>query len=347
MRTQTKVFLWTIGLAGIAYTGYRYYKYQKEQKELEEKALTIEDIRAYHDSKKIEKAIEERADQLNKSIEDDAPMGLDNRWYKNKHGVYERKLSREEFLYGADYDPLTEEVVEDTATDGRTYTFIRKLEEIRLLNNREVRAVGDIIESVESYADSIDIMKANDVDPETCPHEGDTMEALDYYTALCLDRAGITNEEDRKKLITLSTYEYIPNVNDEKNQNVLANIRDARYKFFGVSPHTTWGSIAEVILYYAHMSNYHVGERSVEDYAHECIDYLQIDHDDRDVVINDVIISFFEHDRAYKPNYDGTYGIFGLPESQYRDAKCLNDEWEFFISNQTKLYGDVTSEDIV
>lgn len=347
MKTQTKAVLWAAGLAVAGFAAYKAYKYYKEQEQLEERALDINDIRAYAEAKRADEMAEARKAKLNAGVEEEDSDQEDSEWYTNSNSVLERKLTREEFLYGADYDMLTEELIEDVYIDGQAHTVVRKRAESILLNHREKRGIEDIIESVEDMASQIRSLRNVDMEYKKCIYERDTMEALDYYIALLMDRAGIEDEEDREKLIVLSTYEYTPNVHDDKNVRVLENIRNNRYQHFGVSPHTTWGSIAEVIIYYAELLHFNVDDISAQEYVSNMLEYMGMDYDDRDVVINDIIVSYFEHNRTYKPNYDGTFGLFGITEAQYDDSKCLNDEYEFFLGNQTRLHGEIKDGDIV
>ena len=349
MKRQTKIVLWTVGAASAAFAAYKAYKYYKEQEKLEEQALDINDIRAYAEAKRADELTEARKNKLNAGIdevEEDSEI-TEGGWYTNSSGVLERSLTREEFIYGADYDMLTEELVEGVSTDGLCHTVVRKRAESILLNHREKRGVEDVIESVEDMASQIRSLRNVDMEFEKCIYERDTMEAFDYYMALLMDRAEVEDEEDRKKLIVLSTYEYTPNVHDDKNFRVLENIRNNRYQHFGVSPHTTWGSIAEVIIYYAQLLHFNVGEVSAQEYISNMLEYMAMDYDDRDVVINDIIVSYFEHNRTHKPNYDSTFGLFGITEAQYVDSTCLHDEYEFFLGNQTRLYGEIKDGDIV
>lgn len=349
MKRQTKIVLWTVGAASAAFAAYKAYKYYKEQQELEAQALDINDVRAYAEAKRATELTEARKEKLNAGIDDEDdeyPGYTEDGWYTNHLGILERKLTREEMIYGADYDMLTEELIE-YYMDGEEHTVIRKLAENILLNHREKRAVSDIINSVEDMASQIRSLRNVDMEFEKCIYERDTLESLDYYIALLMDRAEITSGYDREKLIVLSTYEYTPNVVNDKDCRVLENIRNNRYQHLGVSPHTTWGSIAEVILYYAELLHFNVDDVSAQKYASNILEYMGIDYDDRDVVINDIIVSYFEHNRRNKPNYDGTFGLFGITESQYNDSTCLNDEYEFFLGNQTRLYGDIKDGDIV
>ena len=349
MKRQTKIVLWTVGAASAAFAAYKAYKYYKEQEKLEEQALDINDIRAYAEAKRADELTEARKNKLNAGIDEDEEDSeiTEGGWYTNSSGVLERRLTREEFIYGADYDMLTEELVEEVSTDGQSHTVVRKRAESILLNHREKRGVEDIIESVEDMASQIRSLRNVDMEFEKCIYERDTMEAFDYYMALLMDRAEVEDDEDRKKLIVLSTYEYTPNVHDDKNFRVLENIRNNRYQHFGVSPHTTWGSIAEVIIYYAQLLHFNVGDVSVQEYISNMLEYIGMDYDDRDVVINDIIVSYFEHYRTSKPNFDGTFGLFGITEAQYADSTCLHDEYEFFLGNQTRLYGEIKDGDIV
>ena len=347
MRKQTKIVLWTVGVASAAFAAYKAYKYYKEQQELEAQALDINDVRAYAEAKRATELTEARKAKLNAEIDDEEDSEItEDGWYTNSLGILERKLTREEIIYGADYDMLTEELIE-YYMDGEEHTVIRKRAENILLNHREKRGVEDIIDSVEDMASQIRSLRNVDMEFEKRIYERDTLESLDYYIALLMDRADITSGYDREKLIVLSTYEYTPNVVNDKDGRVLENIRNNRYQHLGVSPHTTWGSIAEVIIYYAQLLHFNVYDVSTQEYASNMLEYMGVDYDDRDVVINDIIVSYFEHNRRNKPNYDGTFGLFGITESQYNESTCLNDEYEFFLGNQTRLYGEIKDGDIV
>lgn len=347
MKRQTKIVLWTVGAASAAFAAYKAYKYYKEQQELEAQALDINDVRAYAEAKRATELTEARKAKLNAEIDEEDSEITEDGWYTNGNGILERKLTREEMVYGADYDMLTEELIENEYMTGEVHIVIRKRAENILLNHREKRGVEDIIDSVEDMASQIRSLRNVDMEFEKRIYERDTLEALDYYIALLMDRAEITSGYDREKLIVLSTYEYTPNVVNDKDGRVLENIRNNRYQHLGVSPHTTWGSIAEVIIYYAELLHFNVDDVSAQEYASNMIEYMGVDHDDRDVVINDVIVSYFEHNRRNQPNYDGTFGLFGITESQYNDSTCLNDEYEFFLGNQTRLYGSIKDGDIV
>ena len=348
MKRQTKIVLWTVGVASAAFAAYKAYKYYQEQQELEAQALDINDVRAYAEAKRATELTEARKAKLNAEIDDEEDSEItEDGWYTNHLGILERKLTREEMVYGADYDMLTEELIENEYMNGEVHTVIRKREENILLNHREKRAVSDIIDSVEDMASQIRSLRNVDMEFEKRIYERDTLEALDYYIALLMDRAGVHSGYDRDKLIVLSTYEYTPNVYDDKNYQVLENIRNNRYQHLGVSPHTTWGSIAEVIIYYAELLHFNVDDVSAQEYISNMLEYMGVDYDDRDVVINDIIVSYFEHNRRNKPNYDGTFGLFGITETQYNESTCLNDEYEFFLGNQTRLHGEIKDGDIV
>lgn len=348
MKRQTKIVLWTVGAATAAFAAYKAYKYYKEQKELESQALDINDVRAYAEAKRATELTEARKEKLNAEIDDEEDSELtEGGWYTNSLGILERKLTREEIIYGANYDMLTEELIESYMMDGELHTVIRKLAENILLNHREKRAISDVIDSVEDMASQIRSLRNVGMEFEKRIYERDTLESLDYYIALLMDRAEITSGYDREKLIVLSTYEYTPNVVNNKDGRVLENIRNNRYQHLGVSPHTTWGSIAEVIIYYAQLLHFNVDDISAQEYVSNMLEYMGVDHDDRDVVINDIIVSYFEHNRRNRPNFDGTFGLFGITESQYNDSTCLNDEYEFFLGNQTRLHGSIKDGDIV
>lgn len=118
MKQQTKFVLWTVGVVATTFAAYKAYKYYKEQEKLEEQALDINDIRAYAEAKRADELVEARKAKLEAGIEDEDTED-DGGWYTNSNGVLERELTREEFLYGADYDMLTEELIEYTTSEGQ------------------------------------------------------------------------------------------------------------------------------------------------------------------------------------------------------------------------------------
>ena len=182
MKQQTKFALWTVGVAAAAFAAYKAYKYYKEQEKLEEQALDINDIRAYAEAKRADELVEARKAKLEAGLNDeDEDTENEGGWYTNSNGILERKLTREEFLYGADYDMLTEELIEYTDSDGQIHTVVQKRSESILLNHREKRGVEDVIESVEDMAGQIRSLRNVDMEYEKCIYERDTVEALDYY----------------------------------------------------------------------------------------------------------------------------------------------------------------------
>lgn len=346
MKQQTKVVLWTVGAVAAAFAAYKAYKYYKEEKELEASELDINDIRKYHDSKKMEDIIDARVEYLREEGEDldDIDYGESDSdeedekliFMMSEDGVEYRTLSREEAIYGADYNHLEEELV-DMVIDGSPVRVIRKREEPILANNQEKRSLGDIIESVEDMASQIRSLKNVDMEYEERIYEPNTMDAYDYYIALLLDRNEITDENDRKVLIMLSSYEFLYDINDLVAGNMKENLQGERYEHLGISDHNRWVSDTEVLLYCANKLNFNVDTLSVPDIIHMMIEYMGIDYDDDDIIVNDVIMSFMGHDRYGKPNYDNTYGLFGITEAQYAEANTMLEELNFSIENNTRL----------
>ena len=44
------------------------------------------------------------------------------------------------------------------------------------------------------------------------------------------------------------------------------------------------------------------------------------------------MVSFFEHHRHNKPNADGTYGLFHIPEEEYKESITLWHEHNHAVS---------------
>lgn len=345
MKKQTKVLFWSMGLAAAAYAGYKYWKFVQEEKKLEEKTVSFEEIKAQKEAAALEERLKEREEKLHTDVSD-AENSEDSPWYRNEYDQLERKLTREEYMYGAEYDMLTEDLVEYRDDDGEWRRVVRKKDKIQLLNSRNRREIEDIIISVDEMGEQIESLRKLDMEYEKNIYEDDN-ESLDYYIALLLDKHGITDTLLREKLITLSTYEFLPNLTNTHNQSVMDDLSHARKEYFAkATPNNEWVSILEVILYYAGKLS-EESDVTIESVIENILENMGFDYDDRDVVINDIIISYFEHNRRDRPNADGTFGIFGITQTQYDECLSLFDEYQCCLKNYIDLYSDSTSGDIV
>ena len=106
-------------------------------------------------------------------------------------------------------------------------------------------------------------------------------------------------------------------------------------------------SIAELLIKYAHMLTFNNPTLTIYDNLKMMIDNLDIDYDDKPVVIHDTIISYFEHNRVNRPNVDDTFGLFGITDEAYRSCECLKHEYERCVEYQTLIHSDGSPTDIV
>jgi len=217
MKASVKVILSLAGVAGISYGAYRIYKWWKEEEALEAEGLSYEELVAEAEAKKIEEEIAEREAR---EIENERhireleglPVDDEHDWFKTEDGFIRRELTPYERNFGAEYDPLTEECIQEMSKDGILYDFVQKLLQgkTRLYNYREKeRPVRDIIESVEDMGSQIRALKGANMEHDRIIYEKHSTEAFDYYKALVLDRYDIQDEQLRRDLIALFSWEFV------------------------------------------------------------------------------------------------------------------------------------------
>lgn len=333
MNKNMKVFFGIVGLTAVGYVAYRYWKDTQIDKHLEEQSVSYEELKSQREAELLEERLKERDERLKNIESSDEDQDSDGSWYRNEYNQLERKLTREEYLYGAEYDMFTEDLVEYRDENGEWQRRVRKRSEMKLLNSREHREVEDVIIAVDELGEQIESLRGMDMEYEKNIYDKKSQEALDYYMALLLDKYDVTERDVRQKLIVLSTYEYLPNLTNIHNQNLLDDLTRARKEFFaGATRHNEWVSIMEVLLYYcgklSEESNF-----ALEGIIETALEVMEFEYDDRDVVINDVIISFFEHNRRDRPNFDGTFGIFQITKEQYDVCQSLYDEYQKALGN--------------
>lgn len=340
MKTPVKVILTLVGVTGAGYGAYRIYKWWKEEDKLEAEGLSYEELVAAAEAKKMEKKIEENKareeefDKAKRDIEGLPNDGLD--WYKTPEGDIQRELTPYEKKFGVDYNPLEEELVEEYDIDNNVFEFVRKFKEgTKLLNHRDdKRTVNDIVEQTREMTAQIKALKVNDMEHDKRIYDDNTQESYDYYRALVMDRASIENEELRDNLALLFSWEYIPTKENIGDSNLREDIIRARKEYFKFGTiYSDWASIGEAIIHYAMRLQFSTNIGTVEQYADWILDTMGLDlQSDLDPVINDTIISFFEHHRHNKPNADGTYGLFHIPEEEYKESLTLWHEHNHAVS---------------
>lgn len=336
MQRNAKILLNVVLAGAVGYGLYRWYKWYKEELELEEQGISYEDIMAEREAKRMEKAIEERQkrmteiEEIEEELEEtsDSVISADgHEWKEDAEGYIYRKPTREEMISGIDYDPLTEEVVEFYTNLGDEYTIIRKLQQPKFRNYRERRGISDIIESVTDMLGQIRSLERNEMEIEKMIYPSESADALDYYKALVIHRAGLDDSRIRNDLIRLFSWEWIPTSTTGPVNNIHEDIRQKRIEHFTFdNVDSTYVSVAELLVYFGEKLHFAVPYKTVEEYIIGMLEYMDIDRSDSDPVIQDTITAYLEHGRINRENYDDTYGIFGLEKEVYDNADDLFKE---------------------
>ena len=342
MNTPVKVILGLVGAAGLGYGAYRLYKWWKEEDALEEAGLTYDELVEQAEAKKIEEKMKERAEREVEMEEAEREIdGLPNdgyEWEKTPNGDIRRELTPYEKKNGVDYNPLVEEIIQEHDMDGNTFEYVQKYKQgvTKFLNHRDdARSNQEIMEAVQEMTAQIKALKNSDMEYERAIYEKTSVEALDYYRALLMDRNGIENEELRNKLAVLFSWEYLPDKENIGDVNIKDDIIRERIEHFGYgTQHRDWASIAEVIITYAKNLSFATNRGSVEQFADWIIETMGLDFDeDENVVINDTIVSYFSHGRVGKANMDGTYGLFRISKEAYNTSSSVYHEHNHAISD--------------
>lgn len=341
MKASVKVILSLAGVAGISYGAYRIYKWWKEEEALEAEGLSYEELVAEAEAKKIE---EEMAERQAREIENERhireleglPVDDEFDWFKTEDGFIRRDLTPYERNFGATYDPLTEECIQEMSKDGILYDYVQKLPtgKTRLYNYREKeRPVRDIIESVEDMGSQIRSLKGANMEHDRIIYEKHSIEAFDYYKALVLDRYDIQDEQLRRDLIALFSWEFNPLKSKVGDWGRREDIVQRRTEHFGFgTSNSDWASVAEALLEYSQIIADSLYRVSTEQVAGWLIETIGLDFEsDIDPVIHDTLISFIEHDRAHRPNADDTYGLFHIDLDQYNECEALYNEMNVCI----------------
>lgn len=200
MNANQKLCLGIAGAVAVAASAYYLYKKVKKTESVKKIPLTDERDTGKEDLKSNFKSkIDLFDDEEDKSNEVE--------WIETD-GVTWRKLTREEHLYGADYDPYSEDLVEELDNDGHMTMKIVKMSKPKLLNSRDDRAARDIILSVDDMVSSISALNNNKMEYKVSPYDPLTLECLDYFIALCIYNNHIELADNIDTLALLSSYEY-------------------------------------------------------------------------------------------------------------------------------------------
>lgn len=334
MNKLVKVLLGVAGVAGVSYGAYRIYKWWKEEEKLEAEGLSYEELVNMAEARQLEEDAKEREARMieNKKhlreLEGLPDDGLE--WFKTEDGFIRRELTPYEINFGPEYNPLTEEIIQEMNMHGETFEYVQKLDvdKTRFYNYRESeRPIRDIIESVEDMSRQIATLKGADMEHNRLIYDKNTSEAYDYYKALVLDRYGITDKDLRRDLIALFSWEFLPSntkVGDwGRREDIIA--RRIEYFTFG-NTYIDFASVAEAILEFADRLSTDTGDvGTVQEFAGWIVDTLGLDFEsDIDPVIHDTLVSYIEHDRGSKrSNDDGTYGLFHISKKDYDNSESL------------------------
>lgn len=342
MNTPVKVLLGIVGAAGVGYGAYRIYKWWKEEYELEAEGLTYDELVEQAEAKKMEEKLaaqverEEEFEQHIREIDGLPNDGLD--WYRTPDNDIRRELSPYEKRFGADFNPLTEELIQEQDLDGNVFEYIQKYKEgSRLLNHRDnVYTAGDIISMTREMTAQIKALIANDMEHDRRIYGDNTQEIYDYWRALVMERYDIQDEQLRDNLAVLFSWEYIPLKENIGDKNAREDIIRDRVEYFGAGTiYSDWASIGEMIIYYAKQLDFATGKAgTTEQFTDMMVETLGIDlESDLDPVINDTILSFVERHRLGKANTDGTYGLFHISEEKYKASQSLWHEHNHLITD--------------
>ena len=342
MNTPVKVLLGIMGAAGVGYGAYRIYKWWKEEDALEDAGLSYDELIAAAEAQKIEKKLAEDAEReeifekSKKELEGLPDDGLD--WYKTPDGYIRRELSPYEKRFGADYNPLVEELIIEEDIDGNRFEYVQKYKEgTKLLNHRDNEyTASDIISMTREMTAQIKSLIANDMEHDRVIYDANTQEIYDYYRALVMERYDIQDEKLRDNLAVLFSWEYIPIKENIGDKNIREDIIRDRTEYFGFcTVYSDWASIGEMIIYYAKRLDFATGKvGTTEQFADMMVETLGLDLEyDEDPVINDTIISFVERHRLGKSNIDGTYGLFHITEEDYKESQSMWHEHNKLISD--------------
>lgn len=341
MKASVKVILSLAGVAGISYGAYRIYKWWKEEEALEAEGLSYEELVAEAEAKKIEEEIAEREAreiETEKHLRELEGLPDDDThdWFKTEEGFIRREITPYERNFGAEYDALTEECIQEMDSDGIIHDYVQKLPtgKTRLYNYREKdRPIRDIIESVEDMGTQIRALKGNNMEHDRIIYEKHSIEAFDYYKALVLDRYDIQDTQLRRDLIALFSWEFNPLKTKVGDWGRREDIVQRRTEHFGFgTSNSDWASVTEAILEYSQIIADALYGVSAEQVAGWIVETIGLDFEsDIDPVIHDTLISFIEHDRAHRPNSDGTYGLFHIDLEQYNECEALYNEMNVCI----------------
>ena len=362
MNKLVKLLLGVAGVAGVSYGAYRIYKWWKEEEKLEAEGLSYEELVNMAEARQLEEDAKEREARM---IENEKHLreleGLPDdglEWFKTEDGFIRRELTPYEINFGPEYDPLTEEIIQEMNMHGETFEYVQKLDvdKTRFYNYREAdRPIRDILESVEDMSRQIATLKGADMEHNRLIYDKNTSEAYDYYKALVLDRYDITDKDLRRDLIALFSWEFLPSntkVGDwGRREDIIA--RRIEYFTFG-NTYIDFASVAEAILEFADRLSTDTGDvGTVQEFAGWIVDTIGLDFEsDIDPVIHDTLVSYIEHDRGSKrANDDGTYGLFHISKEDYDNSESLYVECGVAIGDildgklEPELFAYKTEED--
>lgn len=342
MNTPVKVLFGIVGAAGVGYGAYRIYKWWKEEDELEAEGLSYDELVEQAAAKKMEEKLaaqaerEEEFEQHIREIDGLPNDGLD--WYRTPDNDIRRELSPYEKRFGADFNPLTEEMITEQDMDGNVFEYIQKYKEgSKLLNHRDAMFTArSVISSTREMTAQIKSLIANDMEHDRVIYDPNTQEIYDYYRALVMERYDIQDQQLRDNLAVLFSWEYVPIKENIGDKNIREDIIRDRTEYFGFGTiHSDWASIAEMIIYYAKQLDFATGKAgTTEQFADMMVETLGLDLEyDEDPVIHDTIISFVERHRLGKANIDGTYGLFHITEEDYKESQSMWHEHNKLISD--------------
>lgn len=350
MNANQKFCLSLAGAAALAASAYYIYKkcLEKETKKTyvipltDSKGNPIKDLKKNMDDKVA--VFSEESEETEETEETEKIDSNGFKWEIDSNGVEYRLISSSEIKYGVDYNPYSEAVEDFFDESGNPVMRVVKLKTSEMLNSHDNRAPVDVIESVKDMVSSIMTLKNNNMEYRIGLYSPLTLESVDYYIAMLFVDNNITNGDLQSILVILSTYEikgyneigydiYDDILSDRQKyyQSIYESNRFDSVGVYGACPFIRRITFAELFIFLAKEISYVKTEDSIEDILSELIDRVYICVEDRDVVINDILISFITHDRLSSNSPDGLYGVFSLSEDEYRSLTSFEEEFEFYM----------------
>lgn len=146
-------------------------------------------------------------------------------------------------------------------------------------------------------------------------HEPNSMEARQQYMKMELAE-WVPMEETYQTLLKLFNFPFVPQ--NDGDHMLMTKIIDYRVQFFGFN--SRWAkevTFAEIILYFAKLTDYNVGG-GIRQWVSYILEHNDLEHLGTSGQIEKVLEKLNSH--SYFNEQRGTYGLFGLTEQYFHSA---------------------------